>query len=187
METDGLDYKAMDDQIGCTPDNFEFIYKKKSRTVNLCPYCRAVLAAILMLPFVYLWRLFPHKPKPKKTHTQIMKSLRYKGLIARGIGCGVNVALGINNIISADNDTTLFTGIFQIGLGIVLVTGHLWAIQIIRWLIEHSPKINFKLKSRKKETKPKKQFMFVKKLHEKHDVICPPIFFVEEHKSESHR
>ena len=44
----------------------EEIYTFTPKTVNFCPYCRAVLAATLMLPFVYLWRLYPHKPKPKK-------------------------------------------------------------------------------------------------------------------------
>lgn len=188
MESDGLDFKAMDSQYNpqTKVDDIKLIYKKKSKTVNFCPYCRAVLAAILMLPFVYLWRLYPHKPKPKKTHAQIMKGIRQKGWIARIIGCGINVAFGIKNIISFESDFTILVGLIQIGIGVALLSGHLWAPQIIRWIIEHSPKRQHKLKAKKviKENNPSE---FVKKLHQKHEIICPPIFFIEENKPESHR
>ena len=188
MESDGLDFKAMESQYNpqTKTDDLELVYKKKSRTVNFCPYCRAVLAASLMLPFVYLWRLYPHKPKPKETHLQIMKSLRIKGWLARIIGCAINVVLGIKNIVYADDMGTIIIGLFQIGLGVALLSGHLWAPQIIRWIILHSPKREHKLKV-KKVIKENKSSEFTKKLHEKHEIICPPIFFIEEHKPESLR
>lgn len=188
METDGLDFKAMDSQYNpqTKTEDFKLIYKKKSRTVNFCPYCRAVLAASLMLPLVYLWRLYPHKPKPKKTHAQIMKGIRLKGWIARIAGSGINFALGIKNIIFIENDFTIIAGLIQIGLGVALLTGDRWAPQIIRWIIEHSPKRKHKVKAKKvsKENKPSE---FAKKLHKKHEIICPPIFFIEENKPESYR
>ena len=139
-----------------------------------------------MLPLVYLWRLYPHKPKPKKTHAQIMKGIRLKGWIARIAGSGLNFALGIKNIIFIENDFTIIAGLIQIGLGVALLTGDRWAPQIIRWIIEHSPKRKHKVKAKKvsKENKPSE---FAKKLHEKHEIICPPIFFVEEHNPESLR
>ena len=61
LETDGIDIVAMD-AVNMEKD-FEIIYKKKPRTVNLCPYCRAIVGAVIMFPFVVLYRLFPHKKK----------------------------------------------------------------------------------------------------------------------------
>ena len=186
MMTDGFDFKAMDNQYNhqTKTEDFKLIYKKKTRIVNFCPYCRAVLAASLMLPFVYLWRLYPHKPKPKKTHAQIMKSLHLRGWVARIIGCVINFVLGIKNIIFNENDFTIVIGLIQFGLGLALLSGHFWFPQIIRWIIKNSPKIKYKIKKVNKDNKSSK---FVKKLYEKHEIICPPIFFIEEHKLESNR
>jgi len=180
METAGLDYKAMDSQ--CTSqsksDEFEFIYIKKQKVVNFCPYCRAVLAAITSLPFVYLWRLYPHKPKPKKTHVEIMKSIHRKSWIARIIGFSINVVMGVKNIVSLE-DGAIIIGVIQILIGTALLTGHLWAPQVIRWIILYSPKWVRESKSQdniKKSTKPSK---LVQKIKSTHDVYCPPIFFIQ--------
>jgi len=70
LEIDGIDMQSME-TVDMEKD-FRIIYKKKTRTVNLCPYCRAVVGAVMMFPFVVLWRLFPHK-KTKQTHAEIMR------------------------------------------------------------------------------------------------------------------
>jgi hypothetical protein len=188
METVGLDFEAMESQYNphTKTDNFELIYKKKPRTVNFCPYCRAVVAGIVTLPFVYIWRLFPHKPKPKRTHLQIMKRLNRNSWIARGIGGGINFVMGGKNVVYAEEPLMMLLGFVQIGIGMALITGHWWAPQVVRWIIEHTPKRRKKLKPTK-EQKPKKPSELAKKIHEKHDIICPPIFFVEEHEPESLR
>lgn len=180
METVGLDFEAMESQYNpqTKTDNFEFVYKKKPRTVNFCPYCRAVVAAIVTLPFVYIWRLFPHKPKPKQTHLQIMKRLNRNSWLARGIGGGINFVIGGKNVLLAEDFGLMIMGFVQIGIGVALITGHMWAPQLIRWIIEHTPKRKTKLKVTKEE-KPKKSSELAKKIHEKHDIICPPIFFVD--------
>jgi len=180
METMGLDFKAMDSQYNSKTkeDEFQFIYKKKSKTVNFCPYCRAVLAAVLSLPFVYLWRLYPHKPKPKRTHAEIMKSIRMKGWIARIIGSSINILLGIKNIVLLDDGTAII-GIIQILIGISLLTGHLWAPQVIRWIILHSPKWERQSKPQDNIIKSKKSSKLIQKIKSTHDVYCPPIFFIQ--------
>ena len=180
LETMGLDFEAMDSQYITRgkSDDFEFIYKKKPKTVNFCPYCRAVVAAIAFLPFVYLWRLLPHKPKPKRTHAEIMKSIRRKGWAARIIGASINVIFGIKNISSLE-DGSVTIGIIQILLGVALLTGHLWAPQVIRWIILHSPKWERKSKSQDNNTKPKEPSKLIQKIKSKHDVYCPPIFFIQ--------
>jgi len=178
LETVGLDFKAMDSQYNAQSkqEEFKFIYKKKPKTVNFCPYCRAVLSAIVSLPFVYTWRLYPHKPKPKRTHAEIMKSIRIKGWIARIIGSSINVSFGIKNIIFLDG---VIFGVAQILIGAALLTGHLWAPQMIRWVILHSPKWERKSKTQDTITKSKNPSKLIQKIKSTHDVYCPPIFFIQ--------
>lgn len=190
LETTGLDYDAMESRYNpqTKQDNdFKFIYKKKSRTVNFCPYCRAIVAAVACLPFVYLWRLYPHKPKPKKTHEEIMKSIHRRGWIARSIGAGINVAFGVTHFTEKGlNDGTYLIGIFQCALAALLLTGHLWAPQMIRWIILHSPKWERKHKPEKIK-KPREPSKIMQKIKSKHDIYCPPIFFVEDVNQENLR
>ena len=53
----------------------EIIWTRKPKVVNFCPYCRGVLAAFWMIPFVFIWRKFPHKKK-ELTHDEIMKRIK---------------------------------------------------------------------------------------------------------------
>lgn len=176
----GLDLEAMDSQYNAQTkqEEFKFIYKKKPKTVNFCPYCRAVVAAIACLPFVYLWRLYPHKPKPKKSHEEIMKGISRRGWIARIIGAGINIGLGIKNILYGMEDGMYISGVIQIIIGVCLLTAHLWAPQMIRWIILHSPKWERKHKPVKIK-KPREPSKLAQKIKSKHDIYCPPIFFVE--------
>jgi len=187
LDTTELDFKAMESQYDTQTkeDNFKIIYKSKPKTINFCPYCRAVVAAIASAPFVYLWRLYPHKEKPRKTHAEIMKNIHRRGWIARIIGSSFNVLLGIKNISSLD-EASIITGIIQIALGAILLSAHLWAPQVVRWIILHSPKWERKSKSQKVK-KPREQLTIIKKIQSKHDLYCPPIFFIDAKKSESLR
>lgn len=181
LETAGIDLKSMESQYNTQTkqeEHFEFIYIKKPRTINFCPYCRAVVAAIACLPFVYLWRLYPHKPKPKKTHDEIMKSVHRRGWIARCIGAGINAAFGLNHFVNGYEDGTYVIGIIQFALAASLLTGHLWAPQMIQWIILHSPKWERKHKP-KKIKKPREPSKLAQKIKSKHDIYCPPIFFIE--------
>ena len=157
--------------------------KYTTKTVNLCPYCRALVGAIITLPLLYLWRLLPHKKKKDMTIQEIRKASHRRSWIARGIGGGLNIALGIKNILEA-TDVGLFVGIMQVSLGLVFFTAHLWGPGIIKFIIKHSPKRKVKVsKPKSVRATPK----FFKKLEEKHDVICPPIFFVDVKENEEFR
>lgn len=185
LETDGLDYQAMESQFNTRTkeDNFKAVWKKKVKTINFCPYCRAVFAGVTLLPFVYLWRLYPHKPKPKKTHDEIMKSVHRRGWIARIIGASLNAGFGINHIIHGLDDVTFIAVIIQFGLAASLLTGHLWIPQMIRWIILHSPKWERKHKPEKIK-KPREPSKIMQKIRSQHEVYCPPIFFIEEIKQD---
>lgn len=165
LETDGIDIKAMD-SVNMEKD-FEIIYKKKSRTVNLCPYCRAVVGAVIMFPFIVLWRLFPHK-KNIHTHHEIMKRSQRNSKIVRIIAAGAMGALGVWHITTEN----YFMAVFYFGL----VIFNLFSVQIFTWLAKNLPKRKYKVQQFKEPKQPSK---IIKTIYEKHDLICPPIFFVD--------
>ena len=121
LESDGIDMQSME-TVDMEKD-FRIIYKKKTRTVNLCPYCRAIVGAVFMFPFIVLWRLFPHK-KTKQTHAEIMRKSQRNTKIVRIVVAGVMGGMGIWKII--DND--YFMAIFYFGL----VLFNLFSVQILK-------------------------------------------------------
>ena len=175
METDGIDLEAMKSQWDSRPpntDDIEIIYKKKPRTVNFCPYCRAVGAAAFSLPFVFLWRLYPHKPKPKETHAQIMKRMRRNSWIARIIGACINVPLGIKNIVIppdpeayGGHDLAIVIGIAQITVGLGILNWPLVGRKSCTMADTARPekKSQSKDKAKEKETKGKEAVKACKK------------------------
>lgn len=165
LEIDGIDIQSME-TVDMEKD-FCIIYKKKPRTVNLCPYCRAIVGAVIMFPFIVLWRLFPHK-KTKQTHAEIMRKSQRNTKIVRCIVAGFMTAMGIWKIL--DND--YFMAIFYFGL----VLFNLFSVQILKWVAQRLPKIKLKEKPIKKQKQTPK---IVKAISEKHDIICPPIWFIE--------
>lgn len=167
LETDGLDTQAMDSII--VDKYFKIVYKKKPKTVNLCPYCRAVVGAVIMFPFVVLYKLFPHKEK-KRTHQEIMKKSQRDSKIVRIMAVSVMAGLAVWQIVNEN----YFMTAFYIGLLIF----NMFSVQIIRWITKRTPKRKYKAKPFKEPPK------FVKTISEKHDLICPPIFFVDATKDE---
>jgi hypothetical protein len=157
--------------------------KYTSKTVNFCPYCRAMIGAVMTAPFVYLWRLYPHKPKPPMTREQILKNSRRRTWISIGIAAGINIGFGVLRLI-----TWLETGEFselvgatiQISIGILFLTAKLWGSRFIKFIIMLSALMPHRKKIKKiKEPKPKKEHKTWKKIASKHDIICPPIYFVK--------
>ena len=136
LEIDGIDIQSME-TVDMEKD-FRIIYKKKTRTVNLCPYCRAIVGAVIMFPFIVLWRLFPHK-KTKQTHAEIMRKSQRNTKIVRIVVAGVMGGMGIWKIL--DND--YFMAIFYFGL----VLFNLFSVQILKWVAQRLPKIKNKERS----------------------------------------
>jgi len=200
-----IDHKAMSNQaLDHLKNNSDFknfdhelIYKKKTKTINFCPYCRAVVAAIASAPFVYLWRLYPHKPKPKKTHEEVMKNMRRRSKIVKIVFGTTNIITGIINIAlgigqGMDHYGVFIFGIFQLVLVAIWFTGHLWADKVIKWIVldRHEIRQKFRMRFLKlvsaftpkwmKRTKPREPSKIMQKIKSTHDVYCPPIFFVED-------
>jgi len=170
LESDGIDLEAMQ-SINMEKD-FKIIYKKKPRTVNLCPYCRAVVGSIIMFPFIVLWRLFPHK-KIQRTHEEIMRRSQRNTKIARYAVAGFMGAMGIWKILDGD----YFMGIFYFGL----VIFNVYSVPILRWVAKKMPKKKFKKKPVKEPKEPSK---IIQSISQRHDIICPPIWFIEKEDAE---
>lgn len=176
LEVDGIDVQAME-TVDMEKD-FRIIYKKKPKTVNLCPYCRAIVGAVILFPFIMFWRLFPHKPKPSKTHLQKMKQLQRQTWIIRGAAAALNIGFGIRHLFNYPDVSEIIAGSIQFSVAVFVLTGHLWLPSIIKWIIK---KFAFKKKKimQPSTVKPKKEHKTLKKIADKHDIICPPIFFVD--------
>ena len=164
LEVDGIDMQAMD-AVNMEKD-FKIIYKKKPRTVNLCPYCRAVVGAVIMFPFVVLWRLFPHKKKIR-THQEILKRAQRTSKIVRVVVISLFTLLGFWHL----SHESYYLAAFNFGL----IVFNIFSIQIFRWIAKIMPKSKYKVQHKE----PRKPSKFVKIISEKHDLMCPPIFFVD--------
>lgn len=152
--------------------------KYTSKTVNFCPYCRALVGATITAPFVYLWRLFPHKKKEPLTREGIKKAARRRTITMLLIVFGINGGLATKNLIYGE----FIQAAVQIGIISFVVVGFKGSAPIGKalmklsdWIAKHrKPKVKVK-----KVKIPKKPSKLKQKLVEKHNLICPPIFFVD--------
>ena len=156
------------------------IWTRKPRVVNFCPYCRAVLYSSMVLPFIWIWRLYPHKPKKEKSHEEIMKSMRRRSIATRFIAGGINIALGIQKIFSEEYTIAAI----QIALGLLLIIVlqyPQWFVPPFRYLFKLFEKYWPKKKEKKqKKEKPVESPNFIRTyLTENHDKFCPPVAFVD--------
>ena len=164
------------------------IWTRKPRVVNFCPYCRAVLYSLITVPFVWIWKKLPHKPKKEKTHAEIMKSMRIKNILIRSFAGSINIVLGLSKIPQGEYALAAV----QIAIGIVLIFlfqfAHVMAPgfrKFVKFIEKYWPK---KKQYRPKKQKPIKNPNFLKiYLTENHDKFCPPIAFVDKNDTEIKR
>ncbi len=176
-EPDTIDAKASEKAL-------RLIFTRKPKVVNFCPYCRAVLFGTISLPFVYIWRKLPHKPKKEKTREEIMKSLKIKNILVRSIAGGINISLGIGKIFEGEYGFA----ILQITIGLVLIFVFQFAYVfspglkiLVKFFEKHWPKK--KIKKDKVKT-PKSPSLVKLYFTENHDKFCPPIAFVDPNDTE---
>jgi hypothetical protein len=182
MNTDKIDWPKVESMKG--DDLKELAWQSLPRisqpkTVNLCPYCRALIGAALTAPALYIYRLFPHKKSNKPmTRENIRKNSRRRTWISLGIGGAINIGFGIKNVLI--DEMGLVVGILQIGFGLCFLTGTWWGQYLVKAIIKLSALIPQKRQVKKsKKSNPKKVHKTLAKIAEKHDIICPPIFFIE--------
>lgn len=152
--------------------------KYHSKTVNFCPYCRALVGAAITAPFVYLWRLFPHKKKEPLTREGIKKAARRRTIIMLSVIGTLNGGIAVKNLYYGE----YFGAAFQIGLVVFVVLGLKYSEKFGKGMVKLVDWISKLRKSKVKVEKvkaPKKPSKLKQKLAEKHDLFCPPVYFVE--------
>jgi len=190
LDTSEVDWKATEDE-SLNKEVFQIVYKSKPKTVNLCPYCRAVVASVITLPIVFLWRLYPHKPKKELTHQEVMKKMRRRSKYIRIAAGSFNISFGIWHILTDQDYTAAAIQIF-IGATLILIFPF-WShvSRVIVPIIQLIRKVRYALfpKTYKiKKTKPKKvksPSLFMTKIHAEHEKICPAIYFIDKSTEEN--
>jgi len=175
-EIDTLDHKA-------TFKANTAVWTRKPRVVNFCPYCRAVLGATWMIPFVYVWRLYPHKEKKQLTHGQIMRRMKIRQILLLSIGGGINIVLGVSKLFHSDDDYQI--GIIQIGIGVGMIVGFqfagklaLYLRKLVDFIVKDWPKKKVNPEKVKKNPSFLKAYLGTY-LSTKHHKICPPVAFID--------
>lgn len=191
LERDHIDFDASEKANA-------IIWTKKPKVVNLCPYCRGVLWSVLSLPFVYVWRLFPHKPTKEMTHEQTMRRMKIRGILIRSIGGSIQFPLALMNYLGGNYEIAILNIIFGFLIiatfaflpGNKRVTNIFGTLKKYLWPLV-KPIINFISKyfkeKEEKIQKPKNPSIIVAYLHSKHHAMCPPICFIEKIDQEKFR
>ncbi len=150
--------------------NHEIIYKKKSKIVNLCPYCRAVVLSILLLPISFIYKKFPKKhkePKPfdiKKSQRNV-KIIKLIALVALSL-------FGVHQLIIGH----YYLATFHLGVA----SFQLWGQYFFKYIVKLQKKRE-KKKSEIIQTENRKSpGLFKIYLEAQHAKICPSIGFIDE-------
>lgn len=188
FEESEIDYNALKDMRTeeMTKLSWEELPRKyKSKTVNFCPYCRAMVGAVITSPFVYLWRLLPHKKKEPLTREGIKKAARRRTIMMLSIVGTVNGGIAVKNLYYGE----YYNAAIQIGIVAFIFLGFKYSekfgkamVKLVDWIAKHrKPKVKVK-----KVKAPKKPSKLRAKLAEKHDIYCPPVHFIDKSKPEEH-
>jgi len=187
-----------------SPNNFT---KTRPKHVNFCPYCRAVVISIVLLPLAAILKRIPVKKRKDMTFEELRKNREKRLQIILGLIASYHFVNGFLYIILMDDDSILW-GFVQIGFGIMFLFFP-EVINIIKKTIPYlisfynKPKsVLVRSKIRNVGTKIKPALVRLKILKvkikikphislphsppfiksfftEKHDKYCPPIFFVD--------
>ena len=151
----------------------KLIYKSIPKVVNLCPYMRAVIAAVTLFPFAIIAKRIP---KRKEKPFDIKKSRRNMK-IAKIVVIGVFAVWGTINLLQGD----YWIAAFQYGAA----SFQWWGKYLFEYIAKRAAK-----REKKKEDTPKlarNPSLISTYLHSHHSKICPPIAFVDDNDTEVRR
>lgn len=158
------------------PDSF--VYKSIPKIVNLCPYCRAVVAAIPLVPFAFVAKRIPRR---EKKPFDIKKSRRNTKII-KIVAIVIFAVWGTINLLQGN----YAMAIFQYSVA----SFHWWNKYLFEYLIKRAAKrAEKKLKDRKPEEEDtqKNPSLLLAYLKSNHSKVCPPIAFVDKNDTEIRR
>jgi len=164
------------------PDNVELdslVYKSIPKIVNLCPYCRAVVYCIPLVPFAFLAKRIP---KREKKPFDIKKSRRNTKII-KIAAMSVMSIFGVHQLIVGNYGLAVFH--FSIA------SFQIWGMYVFgayaKWYEKRQKK---KLKEQKPEEEKDNQknpSLLLAYLKSNHSKVCPPIAFVDKNDTEIRR
>ncbi len=167
-----------------------FIKYTQMKKTSFCPYCRVVVTSLIVFPFVVLYKLIP-KGKPKKFDLKgRRKRMEVRSKIIRVVCGGLNIGLGIRNIVL---DNSIEVGIIQIVIGIGLIFIYQSAIiarkifnsvnfcyKKIKKLLINFGILKVNIKKIPEPQEPKTPNFIQAFFTENHSKYCPPVAFVNE-------
>jgi len=155
-----------------------FVYKSIPKIVNLCPYCRTVVAAIPLLPFAFVAKRIP---KREKKPFDIKKSRRNTKII-KIVAMAVMSLFGVHQLIVGNYGVAAF----HFGIASFQIWGKYVFEAYAKWYEKRAEK---KLKDHKPEDEDtqKNPSLFLTYLKSNHSKVCPPIAFVDKNDTEIRR
>ena len=156
------------------------VWTRKPKVINLCPYCRGVLCAILFAPFVFVLSLIPGRKNKKEKKPFDIKKSRRNTKILRIITFTAIGLFGVYHLVHGN----YYMAAFQFILG----TSPIWLIPLSRlyfkWYDKRQEK---KQKQLDHSTISKNPNLIMTYLKSNHNKICPSIAFVSENDTELNR
>lgn len=161
---------------GETEKNRDIVWISKPKIVNLCPYCRAVVCGIFLMPAVWINKKIPRKKKEKKPFD--FKKSQRNLKIMRIVACGGFCVLGIYYLLEGQ----YYLATLNFGIG----SFQLWSKPIFSLIIKWQQKRESKKPSITicKEKNPSLLKIY---LESKHSTICPAIAFIDPNDTEIRR
>ena len=151
-------------------------YTYTPKSVNFCPYCRAVLWSMLLFPFAVISKLIP---KRKKKPFDIKKSKRNTNIIKIAV-IVIFAIWGTINLLQGN----YLMAVFQYGVGSFQLWGKYLFEWSIKWQIKRADK---KIQKPEELTKTKNPSLISAYLKTHHHKICPPVTFVDENDTKVRR
>lgn len=153
---------------------------------NLCPYMRSIVAAIICVPLIFMWRQLPDVIKD---HQDLARGLFIWGLIVHTATLLLTIAWGgvieIDHYNDADNPAKI-TSTDHIKIewwwGWAIYVGTVVSASIILGVIMVVESMVNDYRRRKKPDAGRTLQVFHDYIEAKHDKICPEITFIDEEK-----
>jgi len=154
----------------------DIVWITKAKIVNLCPYCRALVCGIFLIPAVWISKTIPRKKKEKKPFD--FKKSQRNLKIMRIVACGGFCVLAIYYLLVGE----YYLAALNFGIG----SFQLWSKPIFAAIIKWQQKRESK-KPKVITSKIKNPSLLKVYLESKHSTICPAIAFVDPNDTEIRR
>lgn len=151
-------------------------YDSVPKIVNLCPYGRALMIAIPLLPIAWIAKKIP---KRKGKPFDIKKSRRNTKIIRIAAIIGISI-FGVHQLVLGNYPMAIFH--------FTVASFQIWGKYLFDWYRKwYEKRMAKKIKNPFISNKKKNPSLVMTYLQTNHNKICPPIAFVDENDTEVRR